>query len=77
MPALLRTIATLSILTTVASCASQRMAYLTPDQLARQLTKPICADAWKAISYSSTKDTPRTIEEVRANNRARKAFCSE
>lgn len=35
----------------------------------------LCNEAWLPISYSSTKDTPETVEGVRANNRAREAFC--
>jgi len=35
----------------------------------------LCNEAWRPITYSSSKDTPETVDEVRANNRARKAFC--
>jgi hypothetical protein len=30
---------------------------------------------WLPESYDSTKDTPETITQVRANNRARAAYC--
>jgi hypothetical protein len=53
------------------------IANMDPDQVIRELSKPICADAWKPLTYSSSKDTPETVEGVRSNNRARKAFCHE
>lgn len=37
----------------------------------------ICKDAWKDVSYSSSKDTQQTVDEVRSQNRARKAFCHD
>jgi hypothetical protein len=30
---------------------------------------------WLTESYDSTKDTPETIAQVRANNRAQAAYC--
>lgn len=53
------------------------MANMSAEQLSRELAKPICSDAWKPLTYSSTKDTPETVDGVRASNRARKAFCHD
>lgn len=37
----------------------------------------ICSEAWKPITYSSSRDTPETVDQVRANNRAHQAFCKD
>lgn len=38
-------------------------------------TPPVCS-VWRDISYSGKKDTPETVAEVRASNKARGAYCS-
>lgn len=48
-----------------------------PDQLIRELAKPICANAWKGVSYDSEHDTPETVKSAHDNNKARKAFCDD
>ena len=53
------------------------MANMSAAQLSRELAKPICDKAWKPLTYSSTKDTSETVDGVRANNRAREAFCHD
>lgn len=63
----------LAPLLTIAACQT-RMTEDSPLAAATAILR-ICKDAWKDVSYSSSKDTQQTIDEVRANNRARKAFC--
>ena len=36
----------------------------------------LCRRAWRAQTYSS-RDTPETVTEVKANNVARDAYCGE
>ncbi len=54
---------------------------LTTERLALKadanIVSQICGRAWKAIKYDSLLDTPLTVEEVRAANRAREAFCGK
>jgi len=40
--------------------------------ISQQLNR-ICAE-WRVMTYDSTKDTPETVKDARANNRARKGF---
>lgn len=61
----------------LASC-SPTLTTLTGGTSAAVTEQSIAADvcrAWKAVSYSS-RDTPETVLQVRANNEARKAYCS-
>lgn len=41
------------------------------------LAARICARAWRPVTYDSSADSPGTVAEARANNRARAAFCGE
>jgi hypothetical protein len=41
------------------------------------LAARICAHGWPAVSYDSRVDSAPTIDEIRAANRAREAFCRE
>jgi hypothetical protein len=40
----------------------------------RHIAAGVC-EVWRPVSYDSRRDTPETIAEAQANNRARAAFC--
>lgn len=53
------------------------MANMDPQQVIAELTGKVCKEAWLPGTYSSSNDTPETVDSVRAGNRARSAFCHE
>lgn len=61
----------LSLMTTACQTPS-----IGPGLRASEIVDRICSDAWQGVTYDSTRDTPETIASARANNRARKAFCT-
>jgi hypothetical protein len=38
--------------------------------------RSICQE-WRSISFSASKDTKRTVDEIRGNNAAREEFCKK
>ena len=41
-----------------------------------QIVADVCT-VWLPVSFDSTLDTPQTVTEVQAGNRARDAYCGE
>jgi hypothetical protein len=52
---------------------------VTTEQLVVEAEQAIVNDVcsvWEQISYDSINDTPETVSEVQANNRAQSAYCA-
>lgn len=60
---------------TIQGCTTLSTETNDPSLAAATMILRICNEAWKPIHYASKHDTPETVEEARANNRARAAFC--
>lgn len=62
-------------LTILVSC-SMTTRTTAPIAVAEQkIVKRICTEAWLPQSYDSEHDTAETVDEAKAGNRSREAFC--
>ncbi len=67
-----------AIIVLLGACASFVLGPSTPDvqTASDQIAADVCS-VWLSITYDSTLDSPETVTEVQAGNRARDAYCEE